>query len=108
MVGHFCTGPGRMRRLVPSLMRGLGPHGVLLLTWDEGSSDAGCCGVAHGGRIATVIAGADVRPGTRLAGSFTHYSTLRTIEDLLGLPPLRAAASAASLVGAFTTPTAIR
>jgi hypothetical protein len=108
---HDCslaTGDRYLSRLVPAVMRGLGPHGVLILTWDEGDSDAGCCGVARGGHIATVIAGPDVRRGTSITGDLTHYSTLRTIEDLLGLPPLRGAASAQSLEGAFTTAPAIR
>jgi hypothetical protein len=95
---HDCsvaTGDGYLRRLVPALLRGLGPHGVLLVTWDEGSSDAGCCGgTAAGGRIATVIVGPDVRRGARPPGAYTHYSTLRTIEELLGLPLLRGAGSA--------------
>jgi hypothetical protein len=64
-----------------------------VLTWDEGSSDAGCCGgLAKGGRIPTVIAGAGVRHGASLTSSYTHYSVLRTIEDALGLPRLRNAA----------------
>ena len=29
--------------LVPALLRELGPHGFLVLTWDEGQLDAGCC-----------------------------------------------------------------
>lgn len=41
----------------PGLLRELGPHGFLVVTWDEGSSDAGCCVDAHGGRIATIVAG---------------------------------------------------
>ena len=108
---HDCsltTGDRYLARLVPSVLRGLGPHGVLILTWDEGDSDAGCCGVARGGQIATVVAGPDVRRGTTIPGDLTHYSTLRTIEDLLGLPPMRAAASAASLDAAFTQLPAIR
>jgi phosphatidylinositol-3-phosphatase len=94
---HDCsvaTGDRYLRRLVPALLRALGPHGVLLLTWDEGTSDAGCCGgTAAGGRIATVIAGPDVRRGARPAAAHTHYSTLRMIEELLGLPLLRGAGS---------------
>jgi phosphatidylinositol-3-phosphatase len=108
---HDCslaTGDRYLSRLVPAVMRGIGPHGVLFLTWDEGDSDVGCCGVARGGRIATVVAGPDVRPGASIPGDFTHYSTLRTIEDVLGLPPLRAAASAPALDAAFTAPPSIR
>src|SRR5690349_18944918 len=43
---HDCdvaTGDRFLSGLVPGLLRELGPHGLLVLTWDEGSSDAGCC-----------------------------------------------------------------
>src|SRR5207244_6680815 len=56
----------------------LGPHGFLVLTWDEGVTDAGCCGRAHGGRIATVVAGPDVRHGARMRAPVDHYGVLRT------------------------------
>jgi hypothetical protein len=77
--------------LVPPLLRALGPHGYLVLTWDEGSSDAGCCGGSHGGRIATVVAGPDVRAGARDAHPIDHYGVLASVEDSLGLPRLGAA-----------------
>src|ERR671931_559638 len=62
---HDCdvaTGDRFLAGLVPRLLREIGPHGFVVLTWDEGSSDAGCCVDAHGGRIATIVAGPDVRP----------------------------------------------
>ena len=104
---HDCTvrtGDRFLARLVPRLLRTLGPHGFLVLTWDEGSSSAGCCGVAHGGRIATVVAGPDVRRGARMTRPIDHYGVLGTIEDALGLPRLRAAADrrSGSLGGLFT------
>jgi hypothetical protein len=93
---HDCpieTGDRYLARTVPSILRALGPRGFLVLTWDEGVSDAGCCGgLAAGGRIPTVIAGAGVSHGAQLDSSYTHYSTLRTIEDAVGVPPLRDAA----------------
>jgi phosphatidylinositol-3-phosphatase len=94
---HDCgvrQGDRFLSHLVPSLLRELGPHGFLVVTWDEGSSDAGCCGTAHGGHIATIVAGPDVRPGARDARPVDHYGVLRTIENALGLPPLAGAASA--------------
>ena len=57
---HDCdvaTGDRFLSGLVPQLLRELGPRGFLVLTWDEGSTDAGCCTDAHGGRIATIVAG---------------------------------------------------
>ena len=56
------------RRAVPSLLRELGPHGFLVLTWDEGASDSGAAAAAQGGQIATVLAGPDVRRGARYGG----------------------------------------
>jgi hypothetical protein len=104
---HDCpvdTGDGFLRRTVPLLLRALGPHGYVVVTWDEGSTRDGCCaGAAAGGRIATIVAGPDVRRGAQLRSPVDHYGTLRTIEDSLGLPRLGHAADAAngSLRGAF-------
>jgi phosphatidylinositol-3-phosphatase len=93
--GHDCglaTADRFLARTVPALLRELGPRGFLILTWDEGSSDAGCCGAAHGGHIATLLAGPGVRAGSRSAAPLDHYGVLRTVELAFGLPPLGAAA----------------
>lgn len=92
---HDCgtaTGDRFLSQLVPPLLAALGSRGVLVLTWDEGSSDDGCCRLAHGGHIATILAGGAVRRGARMSTPVDHYSALQTIEDLLGLPRLRGAA----------------
>jgi hypothetical protein len=92
---HDCppaTGDRFLSGLVPPLLRELGPRGLLILTWDEGSSDNGCCRLASGGHIATVLAGGLVRRGARLRTPTDHYSTLQAIEDLFELPRLRGAA----------------
>ena len=91
---HDCgvaQGDRFLSRLVPALLRSLGPHGYLVLTYDEGSSDAGCCGGSEGGRIATLVSGPDVREGARSSAPIDHYGVLGTIEDSLGLPRLGAA-----------------
>jgi phosphatidylinositol-3-phosphatase len=89
---HDCavaTGDRFLARTVPLLLDALGPHGFLVLTWDEGDSDAGCCGGgAAGGHIATIVAGPGVRRGARDARPLDHYGVLATIEDALGLPRL--------------------
>jgi hypothetical protein len=93
--GHDCaltTADRFLARTLPPLIRELGPHGFLLLTWDEGVSDRGCCGVAHGGHIATIAIGPDVRRGARMAVPVDHYGVLGTIERALGLAPLAGAA----------------
>jgi hypothetical protein len=104
---HDCsigTGDRFLSHLVPALIHELGPHGILFVTWDEGTSDRGCCGVAHGGHIATIVAGPKVIRGARGSGSYTHYSTLRTIEDAFGLPPLRHAGGAKPFDALFSRP----
>jgi hypothetical protein len=94
--GHDCGVAGGDRflaRAVPPLLHELGPHGFLVLTWDEGSTDEGCCGgAAQGGHIATIIAGPDVRRGGRDTQPVDHYGVLGTIEEALGLSPLAGAA----------------
>jgi len=112
--GHDCGVPGGDRflaRAVPSLIRALGPHGFLVITWDEGSSDRGCCGgAAAGGQIATIVVGPEVLPGGRLAATVDHYGVLTTIERAFGLAPLGAAADGAngSLDGLFRSPPRLR
>jgi hypothetical protein len=94
---HDCpvaTGDRFLASLVPPLLTALGPHGLLVLTWDEGSSDNGCCRLASGGHIVTILAGGLARRRARLSTPVDHYSVLQTIEDLLGLPRLRGAACA--------------
>jgi hypothetical protein len=94
---HDCpvaTGDRFLARLVPGLLPALGPHGFLIITYDEGDSDAACCGDPGGGRIATVVAGPDVRAGAVMRRPIDHYGVLRSIETAFGLPELGAARSA--------------
>ena len=93
---HDCpvsTGDNFLRGIVPGLLPALGPHGYLVITYDEGGTDNGCCGGSHGGRIATVVAGRDVRAGARMTRAVDHYGVLATIESTFGLPHLGAAQS---------------
>jgi hypothetical protein len=98
--GHDCGVAGGDRflsRTVPLLLRELGPHGFLVLTWDEGTTDDGCCaGAAAGGQITTIVAGPDVRPHSVDWQAVDHYGVLATIEHALGLPLLGRAADAAN------------
>jgi phosphatidylinositol-3-phosphatase len=66
---------------------------AVFVTWDEG--------VGSDQHIATVVIAPTVPRGTRSASHFTHYSLLRTTEDLLGLSRLGAAARARSMRSAF-------
>jgi phosphatidylinositol-3-phosphatase len=102
--GHNCstgTVDDYLQRRVPAILRRLGPDGDLAITFDEGSSDAGCCGVAAGGRIATLFIGPGVKAGVRLSRPYTSYSLLATIEDRFDLPRLRNARDAPALKAAL-------
>ena len=92
---HDCdlrTGDRFLAGLLPPLLRSLGPNGLVFITWDEGSSDNGCCRLAGGGHIATIAAGPGAGRGARLSTPVDHYSLLQAIEDLLDLPRLGGAA----------------
>lgn len=88
---HSCgtyAGDRYLRSIIPRLLTELGQSGILVLTWDEGETNSGCCGVAKGGHILTLIAGPGARAGARSVVPYDHYSLLRTIEDLWRLPRL--------------------
>ena len=84
--------------------------GLIVITFDEGSDAAVCCGETSGispshpnvplpgktgpggGRIGAVLLSPLIRPGTVSAVPYNHYSLLRSIEDIFGLPHLGDAA----------------
>jgi phosphatidylinositol-3-phosphatase len=91
---HDCgveAGDRFLERLVPRVLGTLGPHGILIITFDEGVTTKGCCVKARGGHIATIVAGPAARPGT-YDQPLDHYSILRAIEDGFGLKRLNNAA----------------
>lgn len=102
--GHDC-GLGHadhyLSTLLPGVIRQLGPRGLLIVTFDEGTSDAGCCGQPGGGQVATILVGPGVRGGTLIRGPANHYSLLASIEDRFGLNRLRLARSAQPLAPAL-------
>jgi hypothetical protein len=64
---------------------------LLVVTFDEDNGSSA-------NHIATVLAGSMVEPGAS-GQRIDHYSLLRTLEYMYGLPPLGAAADAAPLTG---------
>jgi hypothetical protein len=91
---HDCsikTGDGWLARVVPGILSRLGPNGILVVTFDEGVTQVGCCSLAAGGHVATLIVGPGARRA-RLNRAADHYSLLRLIEDNWGLRRLRNAA----------------
>jgi len=51
---------------------------ALVVTWDEDDGSSS-------NHVATIVVAPSVQPGTRSAKRFTHYSLLRTTEQLLGV-----------------------
>lgn len=102
---HSCTvrtGDAWLHTWVPKILADLGPTGVVIVMFDEGYTNSGCCGPGiHGGRIPVVIAGPGAGQGVRITTPADHYSILRLIEDAWGFQRLgRAAAPATpSIVG---------
>ncbi len=96
---HDCpvrTGDQWLAAFVPKLLRSpqyAKGRTVVFITWDESDGTAA-------NRIATVVIAPTVRSVTRTT-AFSHYSMLRTTEELLHLPLLGAAATAPSMRGAF-------
>jgi hypothetical protein len=91
---HDCpvrTGDRYLSGLIPRLLNHVGPHGFVVLTYDEGSTSAGCCGRAHGGHIPTVIAGPDVKRGMKDRRRRELYSILGMTEDYFSVGRLRRA-----------------
>jgi hypothetical protein len=81
-------------------------HTAILLTWDEGepgTSGEGCATNTsdQGCRVVTIVIAPSVAHGKKVATLFNHYSLLKTAEDLLGLPELNQAKTAASMVKPF-------
>lgn len=70
--------------------------GTIILTFDEGVTNSGCCGGAAGGHIATVVVSAATPRGDQLSTPVDHAGVLRTIEELYGLPFLGTAADPSS------------
>ncbi len=75
--------------------------GLLIITFDEGTDAAACCGERPlpggpqpgqfgpgGGRIGAVLISPTIVPGTVSNVEYNHYSFLRSMEDIFGLPHL--------------------
>jgi len=89
---NLATADRHLSMLVPRIMRKLGPDGTLIVTFDEGHSNAG-----GGGHVFTVTAHPGHQPHRRLTRAYNHYSLLAAIERHFGLPLLRAARHARPL-----------
>ncbi len=70
-------------------------NSLFLLTFDEDDNQAG-------NRIPTIFAGAGVRTG-QYPEHIDHYSVLRTLQDMYGLPPLANSATASPILDIWDT-----
>jgi hypothetical protein len=71
-----------------------GGHTAVFLTYDEDDGSSG-------NHVATFVIAPSVPQGSRSQLPFSHYSLLRTTEEMLGLGRLGAAAGASSMRSAF-------
>lgn len=97
---HDCdvaTGDAWLARWVPTILSSPAYRAgdtALFVTYDENDNRAD-------NHVYTVVVAPSVGPGVVATGRFDHYSLLATVEDLLGLARLGAAASATSMRTAF-------
>jgi phospholipase C len=97
---HDCsvaTGDAYLANLVPTILAGpdyQSGHLLLVITFDEN-------GGASGNQVYTAVISPFTSPGTQSATNFSHYSLLRTTEEILKVPLLGGASSAASMRAAF-------
>jgi hypothetical protein len=98
---HDCSvskGDAWLRRWIPQIVAGPGYQSgntAIFVVWDE---DDG----SQSNIVPAIVVSPYTTPGTTSATAFTHYSLLRTTEELLGIGTyLRNAASAPSMRSAF-------
>jgi len=97
---HSCpiaTGDAWLRSIVPTIIRSSLYQSrslALFITVDESDSQAS-------NQVPTFVIAPTVTRGEQSAVAFTHYSLLRTTEELLRVPLLGQARSARSMVGPF-------
>jgi|HubBroStandDraft_4_1064222.scaffolds.fasta_scaffold00006_5 hypothetical protein len=92
---HDCstqTGDTWLSKNLPAILKYDKKHdGLLILTWDEADPDSN-----GQNQIATLLIGPMVKPG-KYAQKITHYSTLRTIEDIDGVACTASACQASDI-----------
>lgn len=94
--GELQTGDAFLSSFIPKLINSTeyqSGNTAIVVTWDEGGSGPN--------QVVTEVVAPTVTPGTTSGTAFSHYSLLRTTEEMLGLPPLAGAASATSMRSAF-------
>jgi hypothetical protein len=97
---HDCpvsTGDAWLQSFVPQLIatpQYQNGDTAIMITFDENDG-------SPTNHVSTIVVAPSVAPGTQDATPYTHYSLLRTTEEMLGVPALGAAASATSMRAGF-------
>ena len=97
---HDCsvaTGDAWLANFVPFVLSGsdyTSGHLAVVITFDEN-------GGSSGNQVYTAVISPFTAPGTVSSTNYTHYSLLRTTEEILGVPLLGSAASANSMRSAY-------
>lgn len=92
--GTVAEGDTWLKHHLGSYVRWAGKHnGLLVVTWDENDG-------SPGNHIATIFAGAHVRPG-KYGERVTHYRLLRTLEAAYGLKALGKSADTTPITDVF-------
>ncbi len=72
--------------------------GVLVILFDEAEDDAS----RGGGRTGAVLLSPQIAPGKVVRTPIDHHGYLRSVEELLGLPPLGRETPTFQSIGAFS------
>ncbi len=70
--------------------------GVIVVTWDQGTTTAGCCSRAAGGHIPLIVISDALRSGMHVDTPVDQAGVLRSLEDVYGVPHLGDAACSCS------------
>jgi hypothetical protein len=98
---HDCSvasGDDFLKKFVPKILDrpAWTSGGVLFITWDEGTTNAG-----GGGRVPLLVISSRVPTGFQSATAHNHYSLVRTIEEAWGLGCLNESCKANTLAEFF-------
>ena len=97
--GTIQQGDAWLSREVPAILHSSAflNNGILFITWDEAQQGS------SSNRVATLVISPRAKTTAQSTSNYNHYSLLRTIEDILGVPPLGASALASPMTDFFST-----
>jgi phospholipase C len=82
-----------------------GGNTLIFVVWDEGEPATTGFNCVNSSQqqchVAAIVVAPSVKAGTRSATSYSHYSMLKTIEDIFGVPELGGAKTATSMAAGF-------